>query len=122
VSDVIVVVGAGSIGQAIARRVSPGKHVLLADLRAENAEAAAEILRDAGFEATTASVDVASRASVHALVQTATGLGPVTGSFTPPVSRPARPPRRPSFGSTCTAPPSSWRSSGMSSPPEEPGW
>ena len=26
-SDVIVVIGAGSIGQAIARRVSAGKHV-----------------------------------------------------------------------------------------------
>ncbi len=33
-SDVVVVIGAGSIGQAIARRVSAGKHVLLADLRA----------------------------------------------------------------------------------------
>jgi predicted dinucleotide-binding enzyme len=30
---VIVVIGAGSIGQAIARRVSTGKHILLADLR-----------------------------------------------------------------------------------------
>jgi predicted dinucleotide-binding enzyme len=30
-SNVIVVVGAGSIGQAVARRVSAGKHVLLAD-------------------------------------------------------------------------------------------
>jgi lactate dehydrogenase-like 2-hydroxyacid dehydrogenase len=30
---VIIVIGAGSIGQAIARRVSAGKHVLLADLR-----------------------------------------------------------------------------------------
>jgi hypothetical protein len=40
-SNVIVVIGAGSIGQAITRRVSVGKHVLLADLRSENAEAAA---------------------------------------------------------------------------------
>ena len=30
-SNVIVVIGAGSIGQAIARRVSAGKRVLLAD-------------------------------------------------------------------------------------------
>ena len=34
-ADVIVVIGAGSIGQAIARRVSSGKHVLLADLHQE---------------------------------------------------------------------------------------
>ena len=31
-TNVTVVIGAGSIGQAIARRVSAGKHVLLADL------------------------------------------------------------------------------------------
>jgi phosphoglycerate dehydrogenase-like enzyme len=34
----VVVIGVGSIGQAIARRVSAGKHVLLADLRQDNAE------------------------------------------------------------------------------------
>ena len=78
-TDVIVVIGAGSIGQAIARRVSSGKHVLLADLRIENAEAAAKVLADAGFKVSTATVDVASRVSVHALVETAAGLGDVTG-------------------------------------------
>lgn len=78
-TNVIVVIGAGSIGQAIARRVSAGKHVLLADLKQENADAAAKVLADAGFEVTTAVVDVASRASVHGLVQTATALGSVTG-------------------------------------------
>jgi hypothetical protein len=41
-TDVIVVIGAGSIGQAIVRRVSAGKHVLLADIRQENADAAAK--------------------------------------------------------------------------------
>jgi len=77
--NVIVVVGAGSIGQAIVRRVSAGKHVLLADLRAENAEAAAKTLTDAGFEVSTTEVDVSSRASVQALVAAATALGEVTG-------------------------------------------
>lgn len=47
---VIVVVGAGSIRQAIARRVSAGKRVLLADLRRENAAAAADVMSNAGFE------------------------------------------------------------------------
>ncbi|MCU7549693.1 SDR family oxidoreductase [Chitinophagaceae bacterium LB-8] len=78
-TNVIVVIGAGSIGQAIARRVSAGKHVLLADLRQENADAAAKTLRDAGFNVATATVDVSSRASVHALVETATSLGEVLG-------------------------------------------
>ena len=79
VSNVIVVIGAGSIGQAIARRVSAGKHVLLADVRQENAAAAAEVLGNAGFEISTATVDVSSRESVHKLAQAATALGDVTG-------------------------------------------
>jgi NAD(P)-dependent dehydrogenase (short-subunit alcohol dehydrogenase family) len=78
-SEVMVVIGPGSIGQAIARRVSAGKHVLLADLRPENADAAAEVLSDAGFKVSTATVDVSSRESVHELVQTATALGDVSG-------------------------------------------
>ena len=78
-SNIIVVIGAGSIGQAIARRVSAGKHVLLADLRQENADAAAVVLSNAGFEVSTRTVNVSSRASVHALVEAATALGNVTG-------------------------------------------
>ena len=78
-SDVIVVIGAGQIGQAIARRVSAGKHVVLADLRKSNAEEAAEVLANAGFDVSTTTVDVSSRESVHALVETATALGDVTG-------------------------------------------
>ena len=77
--NVIVVIGAGSIGQAIARRISADKHVLLADLRQEAADAAAKVLNDAGFEVSTATVDVSSRLSVHALVEIATSLGDVTG-------------------------------------------
>ena len=77
--NIIVLIGAGSIGQAIARRVSAGKHLLLADLRQDNLDAAAKILSDAGFEVSTAIVDVSSRQSVHALVETATAIGSVTG-------------------------------------------
>jgi NAD(P)-dependent dehydrogenase (short-subunit alcohol dehydrogenase family) len=78
-AKVIVVIGAGSIGQAIARRVSAGRHVLLADLRMENADAAAKTLSDAGFNVTTEIVDVSSRDSVHALVKKASSLGEVFG-------------------------------------------
>ena len=46
--NVVVVIGSGSIGQAIVRRVSVGKHILLADLRQDNANAAAEVLENAG--------------------------------------------------------------------------
>jgi len=76
--DVIVIIGSGSIGQAIARRVSAGKHVLLADLREDNANAAAKTLSEAGFEVSTAVVDVTARQSVHALAEMAEALGAVT--------------------------------------------
>jgi NAD(P)-dependent dehydrogenase (short-subunit alcohol dehydrogenase family) len=76
--EVVVVIGAGSIGQAIARRVGAGKHILLADLNEQTAAAGAEVLRDAGFETSTTSVDVSNRGSVTALLETVTGLGEVT--------------------------------------------
>lgn len=77
--NIIVLIGAGAIGQAIARRVSAGKHILLADLRQDNLDAAEKVLSDAGFEVSTAIVDVSSRQSVHALVDAATALGTVNG-------------------------------------------
>lgn len=77
--NVIVVIGAGSIGVAIARRVGVGKHVLLADLRLENAEAAAEVMSNAGYQVSATLVDVSSRASIRSVVAQATDLGEVTG-------------------------------------------
>ena len=77
--SVIVVIGAGSIGQAVARRVSAGRHVVLADMRDQNAEAAARTLSDAGFEVSTSNVDVSSRPSVRALVDKATAIGDIVG-------------------------------------------
>ena len=77
--NVIVVIGAGSIGQAIARRVGTGKHILLADLRKENADAAAKTLSEAGFEVSTATVDVSSKESVISLIKTATAIGSING-------------------------------------------
>lgn len=75
--DVTVIVGAGSIGQAIARRVSNGRHVVLADLKHENAEQAAKVMELAGYNATANTVDVSDRKSVQTLIKTATDLGDV---------------------------------------------
>ena len=77
--EVIVVIGPGQIGQAIARRVGVGKHVLLADMRLENANAAAEVMANAGYEVSVATVDASSREAVHSLVEKATGIGDVSG-------------------------------------------
>lgn len=78
-SQVNVVIGPGSIGQAIARRVSAGKRVLLADLRQENVDAAAKTLGEAGFDVSVTTVDISSRASIHALVELAASMGDVSG-------------------------------------------
>lgn len=91
--DVLVVIGPGSMGSAIARRVGAGKHILLADLREENARAAEQALLDAGFEASTATVDITDRQSVQALAQKAAGIANVTGlvhaaGASPSMSRP----------------------------------
>ena len=78
-TSVLVLIGAGQIGQAVARRVGVGKHVLLADMRPENANAAAAVLENAGYDVSVATVDASSREAVHALVERATALGEVTG-------------------------------------------
>jgi NAD(P)-dependent dehydrogenase (short-subunit alcohol dehydrogenase family) len=77
--EVVVVVGAGQIGQAIARRIGAGKHVLLTSLKEEEASAASGMFHNAGFQVSTAAVDVSSRASVQSLVETARSLGIITG-------------------------------------------
>ena len=76
-TEVVVVIGAGSIGQAIARRVGAGRHLLLADRHGEAADETARTFADAGFEATAAEVDVTSPESVISLARRAAGLGDV---------------------------------------------
>ena len=75
--SVVVLVGSGSIGQAIARRVGAGRHVVLADLRLEAAETAAKLLEDAGFETSAVAADLSSRDSLLALIDHARSFGPI---------------------------------------------
>ena len=75
--DVVVVIGAGGIGQAIARRVGAGKHVVLADLKLEAAQAAAQTLENAGFETSAAQADLASRESILSLIEHAQSFGSI---------------------------------------------
>lgn len=77
--EVLVLIGAGSIGQAIARRVSTAKHILISDIKIENAEQAAKTLSEAGFEVSTSIVDVASSSSVYELISKAKSIGSIVG-------------------------------------------
>lgn len=74
---VLVVVGVGGMGKAIARRLGPGKRILLADFNEATLNAAAEELRGEGLTITTATVDVSRAESIAALGTTAAAMGPV---------------------------------------------
>ena len=74
---VSVIVGAGGIGQAIARRQGAGKLVLLADFSESVLDAAARSLRAGGHEVATRHVDVSVRKLVRALAHAAAELGDV---------------------------------------------
>ncbi|MFV0486427.1 MAG: SDR family oxidoreductase [Vibrio fluvialis] len=76
--SVVVLLGAGAIGLAIARRVGAGKHVVLADISLENVQAAAQTLEDAGFETSTIITDLSSRSSIRKLIEHAQRFGVVT--------------------------------------------
>lgn len=73
--EVAVLIGAGSIGQAIIRRISAGRHIVLADYSLENANRAKEILENAGFECSTIRCDLENKDDILALVNFATNKG-----------------------------------------------
>jgi NAD(P)-dependent dehydrogenase (short-subunit alcohol dehydrogenase family) len=75
--DIVVVIGAGGIGLAIARRQGFGKTVLLADFNKKTLSAAAQALEEASYSVVTQAVDVSSRASVRSLADKAAALGNV---------------------------------------------
>jgi NAD(P)-dependent dehydrogenase (short-subunit alcohol dehydrogenase family) len=76
-SDVVVVIGAGGIGQAIARRQGAGRTILLADHSEPVLAAAQEALEADGHAVSAWPTDVSSRESVRALARAAAGLGAV---------------------------------------------
>jgi NAD(P)-dependent dehydrogenase (short-subunit alcohol dehydrogenase family) len=77
-NDVLVVVGVGGMGQAIARRLGSGKTVLLADYNDQTLQAVAASLSGDGYQVQARSVDVSSAESVGALARHAAALGSVT--------------------------------------------
>lgn len=70
-SDVLVVVGVGGLGQSIARRQGAGKSVVLADINESTLGTAAAALEAEGYCVSTHVVDVASRESVVHLTEVA---------------------------------------------------
>ncbi|WP_197902689.1 SDR family NAD(P)-dependent oxidoreductase [Eikenella glucosivorans] len=113
--QVTVLVGSGAIGVAIARRVSVGRELVLADLKPENAERQAEELRNAGYSVHTVACDVSNREAIRNVVDFAAKLGESPASSTPPACRPRRHPPHCCSRWICTARRFCWKSSARSS-------
>lgn len=75
--EVVVVIGAGGMGQAIARRQGPGKRLVLADFDEAALDRTAEVLRREGHRVDVHVVDVSSAPSVTELAAAAAAAGPV---------------------------------------------
>lgn len=76
--QVIVVIGVGGIGAAIARRQGNGAKLVLADVNDTMLQSVAADLDREGYDVATQRVDVCSRESVRALAEMAADAGPVT--------------------------------------------
>ena len=76
--EVMILTGAGQIGMAIARRMGYGKKIVIGDRKAENAEAIAKIMNEAGFDAVAVEMDLASRESILSLIARAQQYGDIT--------------------------------------------
>jgi NAD(P)-dependent dehydrogenase (short-subunit alcohol dehydrogenase family) len=76
---VLVIIGSGGMGSAIARRIGYGRTLVLADFDEARLESFTAAMKGDGYDAVAHKVDVSDRASVAALADTAAMLGPVTG-------------------------------------------
>ena len=75
--DVMLVIGAGQIGMAIARRVGFGKKIILGDKNIDNARTVAKIMNDAGYDVEPFEMDLSSRKFVLAIIAKAQEYGEI---------------------------------------------
>ena len=75
--DVVILVGAGQIGMAIARRISQGKKLVIGDKNKENGEAITKLMVEAGFDAVFVECDLSSRESIRNIIAEAEKYGEI---------------------------------------------
>ena len=75
--EVIALLGAGSMGTAILRRIAAGKKILLGDISEKNLERVSQDLRYSGYDVETCVVNALENDSVEAFAEKAASLGPV---------------------------------------------
>ncbi|MDT3442197.1 SDR family oxidoreductase [Pseudofrankia sp. BMG5.37] len=75
--DIVVIIGAGGLGLAAARRLGVGRHLMVADLPGDRLDLAAEVLRSAGHEFTAWPTDASDPIAVSSLASEAARHGPI---------------------------------------------
>ncbi len=75
--DVMILMGAGQIGMAIARRMGYGKKIIIGDKNIKNAENIASIMNGAGFDTVATQADLSSRESILDLIASALEYGEI---------------------------------------------
>ncbi|MBB5182653.1 SDR family oxidoreductase [Catenisphaera adipataccumulans] len=76
--DVMLVMGAGQISMACARRVGYGKKIVLGDKNLEHARTIAKTMNEAGFDVTPMAADLSSRQSIQAMIVEGQKYGEIT--------------------------------------------
>ena len=76
-NNVMILTGAGQIGMAIARRMGYGMKIVIGDKLKDNADAIADIMNKAGFDAVPVVMDLSSRKSVLSMIDEARRYGDI---------------------------------------------
>ena len=75
--EVVALLGAGSMGTAIVRRIAAGKKILLGDISERALERVSDDFRRSGYDVETMVVNALKKESVEAFAKKAAELGPV---------------------------------------------
>lgn len=76
--NVMLLVGAGQIGMAIARRMGYGMKIIIGDKSLKNAEEIAATMKDAGFDTLALEMDLSNRESIQNMIAVAMKYGNIT--------------------------------------------
>lgn len=77
-SNVMLVVGAGQISMAIARRLGYGKKIIVGDYKTENSKNICGIMNNAGFDCVPVQMDLSDRASIKEMIRKGQEYGDIT--------------------------------------------
>lgn len=75
--NVMLLSGAGQIGMSIARRMGYGMKIIIGDIKIENAEKISKIMKDAGYDAEAAEMDLSDRNSIKSFIAKGQNYGDI---------------------------------------------